>query len=1021
MKDLSARRMISLALVMALLLSLLPSLALGAQPVVFTDTAGSYAKQEIAALAEEGILAGYADGSFKPAHEMTRAELAKIMALAMGLEENRAQAEAFNDVAPDSWYRGYVGALVASGITEGTTASTFSPDAKVSREELVVFFIRAMGLEQTAKKYPVTTKLSDMKLVADWAKAHVSLAYEIGFVNGMENADGTIRFSPKTNSERQALARLAYEFKTNHSVYTAKAKELTSQEPPAAAPAIESLLSKSTTALEVTFSADLAEISKDDFKFDNNLVVTAAAFKTGSKRIVELTTTSQNSGTIYALSYKGIASGKTVTGSAPAGGGDGGFAGGGGGGGGSVQTVAQKLASRTPQTTLTIDVSGTYGPSSGPVTTVEHLIVNPGPAGEVTLQNIQPALLEVRSGSSNSIKLLNTNVNKLKVNANSGDDQTVRIVALEGTTVNETEVSSKAILEVASLQSTLGKITLTPSVEGKLITFRGTISGEVTIEAPNASIELSPPSNGNKLPTFIKQMQVAAQGTLINFAGTTQGIGLLQTDYEVALKGSSDAIAMTLLSGSGSMILEPSLQSAVKIQAIANAELAMYAAFDEHGDFENILAKVQEAERLYNIALYHGAVEHEIRNANTFQTTLKKKVYEMRDFLPTVDLIYAPGDSAESITQTPEFPKASGDGSFMITWSSNSQFLSPGGPLERPAAGSGDSEVKLTAKVFNGVHSATKEIKVTVKQYESNVTGIIEGYVYGAIPSKVSGALVTLNGTNQTTVTNQNGFYRFKDVKPGITYTVTATKQNYSTSVSPEFKIAPGQTYNTVFLSIYTVPGKVKFHDPLFYNSETGTYRLAWVSDYSSGNPDSMTNNVYVNQIMYSTVGLQNLLEIPVKPGESYTFEVEACNDIGCNPERAQTSFTAPYSLDIESLRPYNSVTGEVYGQLATDYEFPVGYLLDSAPATSDSILIKLKNKPSSVVPAGSTLDYSNVLVTKLYEPSNIQNHIITLNGESFLVIKLPQQPKGNYTMEGFQFKHSGTIHSITPVWFKLK
>ncbi len=182
-----------------------------------------------------------------------------------------------------------------------------------------------------------------------------------------------------------------------------------------------------------------------------------------------------------------------------------------------------------------------------------------------------------------------------------------------------------------------------------------------------------------------------------------------------------------------------------------------------------------------------------------------------------------------------------------------------------------------------------------------------------------------------------------------------------------------------------------------------------------------MTYNVYVNHVLYSTVGLQNLLEIPVKPGESYTFEVEACNDIGCNPERTQTTYTVPYSLDIESLHPYNSVTGEVYGQLQTDNQIPVGYLLDSAPATSDSILIKLKYKPSSIVPAGSHLDYSNVLVTKLYEPSKILNQTILLNGESFLVIKLPQQPLGKFTISGIHYTHSGTIHSVTPVWFNLK
>ncbi|ASA24858.1 S-layer homology domain-containing protein [Paenibacillus donghaensis] len=234
----AVRRKISLMMVFALLLStLMPYLAFG-EAKQFKDITDSYAQKEIQSLVEAGIISGYEDNTFKPNKAMTRAELAKIIVLSLGLKESGNTTASFKDVAADSWYRGYVGALVETGITKGTSATTFSPNSKVTREELVVFFIRAFELEDTAKKLPVDAKLSDMSEISDWAKAHVSLAFKNGFINGVQGSGGTLKFMPKDHAERQALARLAYEFTTNKAVYVEKSKKLVTEEAtPVATPA----------------------------------------------------------------------------------------------------------------------------------------------------------------------------------------------------------------------------------------------------------------------------------------------------------------------------------------------------------------------------------------------------------------------------------------------------------------------------------------------------------------------------------------------------------------------------------------------------------------------------------------------------------------------------------------------------------------------------------------------------------------------------------------------------------------
>jgi uncharacterized protein YjdB len=190
------------------------------------DIGDSYAAKEIKALVDAHIISGFGNGLFKPNEAMTRAQLAKVLVLSLGLKEDSSAAASFNDVPDDSWYKGFVGALIQSHITDGTSPSTFSPDKQVSREELAVFFIRAFDLEKKAKTVASGIQFSDADQISYWAKSYVDFASQIGFINGISNADATVRFEPKGNAERQALARLAYEFKFNSKIYLEKANQI---------------------------------------------------------------------------------------------------------------------------------------------------------------------------------------------------------------------------------------------------------------------------------------------------------------------------------------------------------------------------------------------------------------------------------------------------------------------------------------------------------------------------------------------------------------------------------------------------------------------------------------------------------------------------------------------------------------------------------------------------------------------------------------------------------------------------
>ncbi|WP_281890452.1 S-layer homology domain-containing protein [Paenibacillus sp. YYML68] len=757
--------------------SLLPASAAYGAPAALQDIADSYAHKEIQALVEAGIVGGYEDGSFRPEADMTRAELSKIIALTAGLTEQPDQASSYTDVATDSWYRGFVGALVAAGITQGTSSNQFSPNDQVTREELVVFFIRAMGLAEKAQAAALqSTAFADWEEVAEWAKPAVALASQIGFIQGSKSSeDGSVRFMPRAYAQRQALARLAYEFRTNRAAYEAKAKLLLDAKPTESqqvGSSVESMTAPSSTTVEVTFKQDVDKVKAEDFTFDHNLKVTNAVLKSGSKRIVVLTTSTQTGGTSYTLTYLGRSTDIRVTGAASFFGGGGGGSssgngggssndgggsnGGGGGGGGSSPTVAQQLASGTPQTELTVSSSGTYGPESGTRTTVQRLIIDPGPTGEVTLLNINPEVLEIRSGSAQSVKLQSATVGKLTVAENNQQHQ-VRVALQAGANVNATEVRSKAILEGAASDSSFGPITVTADAAGKPITLRGGIDSEITVEAAGATVTMEPPSVGNSVQTNIKKLKLNATADLklqsgtvlesvyVNAAGIAfkvDGPGAVQalqvsdaaagasielgsgsnvskihTSIPVALTGDTEAAAKVILEGSGSLAMDEAFELEVKNKTILLAVEAMSAALQSNAGYSELLQKYIAADSLIAKALSLGASESTFGSLISYKLS-RGYVYGIRDTLAAVKLKFAEGDSASSVTQKPTFI-APTTTTAVVAWSSSHPALSYWSPLHRPARGEGDAEVTLTAQVYNGPYVGSKSFTVTVKELES--------------------------------------------------------------------------------------------------------------------------------------------------------------------------------------------------------------------------------------------------------------------------------------------------------------
>ncbi|MEK3935693.1 S-layer homology domain-containing protein [Sporosarcina sp. FSL W7-1349] len=97
----------------------------------------------IAALVEAGIISGYEDNTFRPAASLTRAQMAKIIVLGFELDDPKTTSLPFKDINNKQWHMEFVRALYANEITTGTTPTTFSPNALVTRGQMASFVFRS--------------------------------------------------------------------------------------------------------------------------------------------------------------------------------------------------------------------------------------------------------------------------------------------------------------------------------------------------------------------------------------------------------------------------------------------------------------------------------------------------------------------------------------------------------------------------------------------------------------------------------------------------------------------------------------------------------------------------------------------------------------------------------------------------------------------------------------------------------------------------------------------------------------
>lgn len=109
----------------------------------FSDTDGHWADAYIRALHRAGIVNGTGKGAFNPDQEITRAEMAAI--LARILDMSAANGTKFSDI-DDNWAADYINQLSQAGIVNGVGDGKFAPKATATRDQSAVIIMRMLNI-----------------------------------------------------------------------------------------------------------------------------------------------------------------------------------------------------------------------------------------------------------------------------------------------------------------------------------------------------------------------------------------------------------------------------------------------------------------------------------------------------------------------------------------------------------------------------------------------------------------------------------------------------------------------------------------------------------------------------------------------------------------------------------------------------------------------------------------------------------------------------------------------------------
>lgn len=178
----------------------------------FVDVKEEPLGAKVYALFLKGVISGVDEHHFAPDKELTRAQFAVLMDRVLNkqypeyVRRGSADRQSFADVPGTAWYKEAVERLAAAGFMQGTKPGYFSPEEKVTREQLLVTVSRIIALDPAVWLFDVEneedllTYYPDWDKISPWARRGVALTLWANCHFG--GAAGIERLEPQSPATR---------------------------------------------------------------------------------------------------------------------------------------------------------------------------------------------------------------------------------------------------------------------------------------------------------------------------------------------------------------------------------------------------------------------------------------------------------------------------------------------------------------------------------------------------------------------------------------------------------------------------------------------------------------------------------------------------------------------------------------------------------------------------------------------------------------------------------------------------
>ncbi|MFU1796399.1 S-layer homology domain-containing protein [Paenibacillus azoreducens] len=153
-------------------------------PKTFTDIANHWAKDSIASVTARELFTGVTTETFAPNESMTRGMLVTVL----GKLDNAnvaGKTANFSDISADKYYAPFIAWANENAIVSGIGNQHFAPDKEVTREELALIIANyAKYANVTLANTNTAAKFTDEETISSWALSAVNIIQGSGIISG---------------------------------------------------------------------------------------------------------------------------------------------------------------------------------------------------------------------------------------------------------------------------------------------------------------------------------------------------------------------------------------------------------------------------------------------------------------------------------------------------------------------------------------------------------------------------------------------------------------------------------------------------------------------------------------------------------------------------------------------------------------------------------------------------------------------------------------------------------------------